>query len=271
MPPEPAPHHGMCKTIAQDSSSYAAAFVTALLDPERSTPAVVGAPSRKSATKRYNVYRNNITVSLINALAATFPATQRITGVDFFQEMARCHVRATPPASPLLFEYGRDFPDFIDRWDHAQLMPWLGDVARIERAWLDAYHAADAAPLTPQGLASVPPHRLADTVLTPHPAMRLVRSNFPAVTIFAANRGNDPVGRLGASGAEDALITRPQMEVVVRRLPPGGAAFLKRLGKGDGFGAAAATAIAEAPEFDLPANIAGMLEAGAFTECIQGD
>lgn len=46
---------------------------------------------------------------------------------------------------------------------------------------------------------------------------------------------------------------------------------VQRLGEGDGFGAAADAAIAEAPEFDLPANIAGLLEAGAFTKCIQGD
>jgi hypothetical protein len=31
----------------------------------------------------------------------------------------------------------------------------VGDVARIERAWLDAYHAADAEPLEPQALASI--------------------------------------------------------------------------------------------------------------------
>ena len=70
--------------------------------------------------------------------------------------MARFHVRATPPTSPLLFEYGRDFPDFIERYEYAQSMPWLADVARIERAWLDAYHAADAEPLAPQALASIP-------------------------------------------------------------------------------------------------------------------
>jgi len=69
--------------------------------------------STLAAIKRYNVYRNNVTVSLINALAATYPAVQRITGVEFFRVMARFHVRATPPTSPLLFEYGRDFPAFI--------------------------------------------------------------------------------------------------------------------------------------------------------------
>ena len=139
---------------------YAADFTPALLDPERAPPAIVSGPNGKAAGKRYNVYRNNVTVSLINALAATFPATQRITGVDFFRAMARFHVRATPPTSPLLFEYGHDFPDFIERYEYARAMPWLADVARIERAWLDAYHAADVKPLTPQALASIPPEQL---------------------------------------------------------------------------------------------------------------
>ena len=206
--------------------SYAAVFAPALLDPDRATPAAVAGPNGKAARKRYNVYRNNVTVSLINALAAVFPATMRITGVDFFRAMARFHVRATPPTSPLLFEYGRDFPDFIERYEYAQSMPWLADVARIERAWLDAYHAADAEPLAPQVLASIPPERLAEAVLTPHPATRIVRSRFPAVTIFAANRSDGPVGRIEATEPEDALVTRPGLEVIVRRLPPGGAIFL---------------------------------------------
>jgi hypothetical protein len=253
---------------AKDSGrelACAAAFTAALLEPGLKTPAAVAGPHGKAAEKRYNVYRNNVTVSLIAALAATFPATMRITGVDFFRAMARFHVRATPPTSPLLFEYGRDFPDFIERYEYARSMVWLADVARIERAWLDAYHAADAAPLAPEALASIAPKRLADTVLTAHPATRIVRSRFPAVTVFAANRSAEPVGRIEATGPEDALVTRPGLEVVVRRLPPGGARFLTDLVAGRTLGEAAASAFSESPQFDLPANIAGMLEAGAFT------
>jgi hypothetical protein len=36
--------------------------------------------------------------NLVNALAAFYPAVQRITGVDFFRAMARSHIRATPPS-----------------------------------------------------------------------------------------------------------------------------------------------------------------------------
>ena len=250
---------------------YAAGFTPALLDPERPPPAIVSGPNGKSAGKRYNVYRNNVTVSLINALAATFPATQRITGADFFRAMARFHVRASPPTSPLLFEYGHGFPNFIERYEYAQPMPWRADVARIERAWLDAYNAADKVPLIPQALASISPENLADAIFTPHPATRIVRSRFPAVSIFAANRNDGPVSRIEAADPEDALVTRPGLEVAVRHLPPGGAVFLMHLIAGETLGAVAAAAFSDYPQFDLSASIAGMIAAGAFTAANQGD
>lgn len=251
--------------------SFAAAFARALLDPQSQTPAVVAGPNDKSAVKRYNVYRNNVTVSLINALAAVYPATQRITGEEFFRAMVRFHIQATPPTSALLFEYGRDFPSFIERYEFAQSMPWLADVARIERAWLDAYHAADMEALTPEALASLPSEGLADAVFVPHPAARIVRSNFSAVSIFAANRTEGPVGPIEAIAPEDALITRPGLEVVVRRLPTGGAVFLNHLVAGKTLGEAGSAAFEASASFDLSANIAGMIEAGVFTSARYGD
>src|SRR5258707_7537239 len=130
----------------------------------------------------------------MEVLPSFYPAVQRIPGAGFFGVRARFHVRATPPRSPLLFEYGRDFPAFIERYEYAQSVPWLGDVARIERAWLDCYHAADAEPLSATALGSVPADRLAKLVFQPHPAVRIVCSSFSSVSIFAANRNVGPAG-----------------------------------------------------------------------------
>jgi hypothetical protein len=185
--------------------------------------------------------------------------------------MARFHVRATPPASPLLFEYVRDFPAFIEQYEYARSMPWLADTARIERAWLDAYHAADAKPLSSAALASVPPERLADVVFAAHPATRIVCSRFSAVTIFVANRRNEPMGPIDATTPEDALIMRPDLDVVVRHLPPGGAIFLTRLSSGRPLGEAAAAALEASPSFDIASGIAGIIEAGAFTGVTLGE
>ena len=66
----------------------------------------------------------------------------RITGEDFFRAMARFHVRATPPTSPLLFEYGRDFPDFIESYEYAQADAVAG------RTWRGS-SAPGSTPITP--------------------------------------------------------------------------------------------------------------------------
>ena len=264
VPPDRSP-------TAEVAVSYAARFAGALLDPGLQPPACVGGPRRKGVTNRYNIYRNNVTVSLINALAAVFPATQRITGDDFFRAMARFYLRAHPPVSPLLFEYGRDFPAFIEQYEYARPLPWLADVARIERAWLDAYHAGDVEPLDPQALGRIPAERLADAILIPHPATQVLRSRFAALSIFSAHKGDDPPPQIDSGEAEDTLVTRPDLEVVARRLPRGGAIFLARLIAGDPLGAAAAQALAASPSFDLTANITGFIEAGAFAAISLGE
>jgi hypothetical protein len=251
-----------------ERQSFTAAFSRALLDPEDETPGVVTGPGKKAAVRRYNVHRNNVTVSLIKALAEIFPATQRLTGPEFFRAMARSYIRSTPPTSPLLFEYGHDFPDFIAHYKYAQSMHWLPDTARIERAWLDAYHAADASPLTAADLASIPPDHLANIVFVPHPATRVVRSQFSALTIFAANRGGETSGPIRADEPEDTLITRPELEVFARRLPRGGAIFLSCLMSGDTFGEATFVALESDASFDLPVNLAGLIQAGAFTKVV---
>ncbi|MEK6345952.1 MAG: DNA-binding domain-containing protein [Burkholderia sp.] len=245
-------------------------FAAGLLDPTCPPPADAIAPHHKRVEKRYNVYRNNVTVSLIDALAAIYPAVQRITGVEFFRAMARFHVRETPPVSPLLFEYGYGFASFIERYEYAAELPWLADVARIERAWLDAYHAEDQPPLTVAALSQLAPDALMTLRFVPHAAARLTTSRFPAVSIFAMNRGDAPVTPLVSSTPEDALITRAADEVTVSRLPPGGAAFLAALFDGEPFGAAAAHALDTDPAFDLSANLAGMIAAGAFTSIDSG-
>ncbi len=246
------------------AAAYAAQFAGRLLDPARPAPPDLAAPGGGAAERRFGIYRNNVTVSLIEALAAVFPATLRITGPDFFRAMARFHIRATPPTSPLLFEYGRDFPAFIETYRHARSMPWLADVARIERAWLDAYHAADAAVLAGEALAAVPPDALAATRFIAHPATRLLASDYPAFSIFSANRQEAPVGRITATGPEWTLLTRPHLEVEVRKVAPDAAMMIAALMHGVPLGRAAGDTLAAFPDFDLSAAIAGFIEAGAF-------
>jgi hypothetical protein len=251
--------------IAHQVQEGAIAFAPGLTDPTMAVPNDVVATSGKGVVKRYNVYRNNVTVSLIDTIAAIYPAVQRITGIEFFRAMARFYIRAMPPVSPLLFEYGRDFPTFIESYEYAREMPWLADTARIERAWLDAYHAADLPVLRVDAFANMDAALLPDIHFISHPATRILRSAYPAVAIFAMNRSDGPVSPLRSSEPEDALVTRPEQEVIVTRLPAGGFVFLSTLIKGASLGEAAAIALEESASFDLAANLVGMISAGVFT------
>jgi hypothetical protein len=247
------------------------AFGAALLDPDLPLPVGVVGPRGKAASKRFAVYRNNVTVSLVKALAEIFPAVARLVGEDFFRAMARVYMTSEPPQSALLFEYGRGFPAFLEGFEPVAKLPYLPDVARLERIWLDAFHAADAEPLEPAALAAIPPDDLGDLLLTPHPATRVAVSSFAAVSIFSASRANRPLDQIKPLTPEAGLITRPADEVQIRILPPGAASFFAALIAGRRLGEAAQQILDQQPDFDLPGAISAMLESGAFIACRPGN
>lgn len=244
-----------------------AAFSAALTNPDAAVPEGVIAPGGGCAEKRFAVYRNNVTVSLAGALRDTFPAIARLLGDEYFSALAREYIRAKRPSSPLLAEYGADFGDFLDAFPPLAGYPYLGDVARLEHAWLSAYHAADAAPLDPARLAAVPETDLGGVRFTLHPALRIVTSRWPILKLFEANRsgtGEQPADL--SSGGESVLVTRPVLDVTLSRLSPGAFDFLEALRGGDTLGGAAARAIEIAAEFDLGTILQTALAAGAFSD-----
>lgn len=243
------------------------AFGAALLDPDLPPPPGVIGPNGKATLKRFAVYRNNVAVGLINALADIFPAVARLVGQEFFRDMARCFIAHHPPCSALLFEYGHDFPEFLEAFEPVAKLPYLADVARLERAWLDAFHATDIDPLTPEALGGIPQECLGELIFTAHPAARVVRSNFAAVSIFSASREDRTLKGIQPSIAEDGLITRPGDAVEVRQLPSGAALFFDSLMSGRTLGVAAAQTLECDPGFELPRAISALLEAGIFTAC----
>lgn len=241
-----------------------ASFLAAVSDPARAVPEGLFGPDGAGDPQRFQVYRNTVASTLTEALAATFPAVVRLLGDEFFAAAAGAYAAAEKPVSPLLFRYGTTFPDFLGRLDSLAAYPYVPDVARLDFAWLAAYHAADADPLTAEALARIPPEQLADTCLALHPTTRIVISKFPLVTIWSANRGDGPVPERLPDRGEDALVARPGIAVSVHPLPPGGATFARSLGEGLPLGQAAESAAASDASFDLGACLTLLLTAGAL-------
>jgi hypothetical protein len=81
------------------------------------------------------------------------------------------------------------------------------------------------------------------------------------VTIWEANQSDDENGMVDRWSAESALVARPFLEVEVRRLPPGGYAFISALSHGSTIAAAIDAGIAADPKFDIAINRALLVEA----------
>lgn len=240
-------------------------FARALLDATRATPRGLVGPDGLPSPRRFAVYRNNVVAGLIETLKENYPAVHRIVGDEFFRAMAGQFATTHPPQSPIMLSYGEGFPEFIDGFEPATALPYLADVARIERAWTEAYHAADAEPLSASDLLAIDQDRLAQVRLALHPSLRVTQSQFPALTIWRMNiAGGEPEAvDIGADG-EDALIIRPSAEVRVHQIPMGAAALVRSLGAGRPVVAAAIAALEVSVYFDLSATLAGLIEAGAF-------
>ena len=236
------------------------AFTTALLDPAIPAPAGLTNPFGGPAGKRFDVYRNNVAVSLTEALETGFPTVRKLVGDDFFKAMAGIYLRANPPSDPRLALYGTRFPGFLARFEPALHLRYLPDVARLDLGMRQSYHAADAAPfdttgLEPAAVLSLKP-RLAPTTL-------ILSSRHPVFAIWRYNTETgapkpDPV-------PQDVMIARKGFDPVPHLLPQGGLTLARAL-KGQLTLAEAMTrTLADHPTADIAALVTLMFTAGALT------
>ena len=241
-------------------------FAAALLHPSSACPAGLKAWNGSDPSRRFDVYRNNVVSSLIDALADTFPVLQALVGEEFFRAMARDFVLASPPVSALLVRYGEGFADFVEAFAPARSLPYLGDMARLEMARVQAYHAGEAQAITAAALARAMarPERVERLVATLHPSLHLLRSAHAIASLWSAHQGERDIEQVEIATPEDALVLRCGLEVQLLRLAPGAALFVQALADGAPLGACASQAAAQHSGFDLHPCLALLLRQGAI-------
>jgi hypothetical protein len=197
--------------------------------------------------RRLQVYRNNTFSNLTGALRAVYPVIDRLVGEAFFDEAARQYIPKQPSLSGNLHDFGATFAAFLGDYAHAQSLPYLADVARLEWAYHRAFHAVDHAPLDLQALSQVSRDKLDRLVFFLHPSATLIHSRWPIITIWQANRdetGNEPGEISLDSGACMALVIRRGMDVFFESPPGPEFTLLQKIAAGENLGAATRAALA---------------------------
>ncbi|MDR6914875.1 hypothetical protein J2X66_001740 [Pseudomonas sp. 3296] len=243
--------------------STQAAFAAALLDPRLNCPEGLFSANGADPASRFAVYRNNVQSSLINALAHSYPVVAQLVGDEFFRAMTGIYLLGNAPQSPLIKDYGDDLADFIEGFEPAGSVPYLADVARLERLRTRAYHAADAQPLSHAliGAALADPQTLSELSVEFHPSLNLLTSAFAVVTIWAAHQHGATLAGIDLDHGQHALILRNGLDVEVFVIESGASAFIQNLKNGQPL----IQAVESAPPFDLSQTLALLIGHNAIT------
>ncbi|HEY0594184.1 DNA-binding domain-containing protein [Sphingopyxis sp.] len=201
--------------------AQAAIAITLLHGPDH-LPAGMFAGDTAAVLRGLRVHANTISHARLVALEESFPRTRDYLGEAEFNRQSRAFVEEGGSQGRSLTDIGAAFPEwFAD--------PLAADLARVERAWLESYHAEDAPVLALPDLAGLGEAGLLDLRVKRHPGVRVVALASPAAPLIDAALAPDTTA---------LLVTRPDAEV---RLFP--------------LHAAAAAALAMADEFSPLGNV----------------
>lgn len=213
------------------------------------------------------VYRNNVAKASVDALLANYPTIERLVGGAWLRACAGAFLSDSPPASPVLADYGAGFATFLGTFGPAADMPYLASVARLDRLWFEAHAAADAEPMSPGALPQ-DGEGLAGARLRLHPSVRLAFFDHPAASIWRLNRppaepSDEDLAAI-AWRAEGLMLVRSGGEVRSRLLNASDHRFLSLCAAGEPLEGCATGALERDPSFDVAALVADLFELETF-------
>ncbi len=103
-------------------------------------------PRRASVEDRWHVYAHGYLARIGEAAGLEYAAVRRILGTDAFEAMLGRYLAVFPPRSFDLSRVGDRLPGFLEFDRLSVELPFLPDLARLERAIAGAFVAADGEP-----------------------------------------------------------------------------------------------------------------------------
>lgn len=142
-------------------------------------------PSHTMApAQRVEVYADAYFLRLRDVLAEDFPSVARLLGDESFAGLVRRYLKAHPSTEPSVRHLGRALAEFIASQD--DLPPWLGDLAALEWARVNAFDAPDdAPPLTAAKLAELDPTIWPNLTLVPVRSLETLDASWPVHRLWA--------------------------------------------------------------------------------------
>lgn len=216
----------------------------------------------------FNIYRNGYYRSTIDTLVSNYPAVLALVGDDYFRSLANHYVTEFPPCVGSLVGYGHEFASFLAEHDVSQQLPYLSDIARLDRAWLNVYFAAENAPITVDEISTLMGRGddIAVQQLVLRAATDIVSLDYVVTPVWQKLK---ETGRLNTAievikKPEYVLVWRQHSEVLIRPLPSVEFKFLSGLNTGLNLGEAAEIAVLDDADINLSEFFSNLITAGVL-------
>jgi len=227
-----------------------------LLAFQRDFAAALDAPAQGAMA----VYRNTVLHGAVEALRANYRVVEQIIGPEMFEAVAVDFASDCPPRRPVMALYGERFADWLETQPWIGDLPYLADVARVERLRIESLMAADAPPLTELGKVE-----LTQLKLELHPALRVGWLKTPAMSIWLAHQRPSASPLSPEWKPEGALFARPTANILHSpRIGRAAHRILLEIGAGTLAGSALASVRRLYPDEDCEALFSSLVNLGAF-------
>lgn len=232
-------------------SDMQANFIDTINDgPDRLSPTLFAGPPARILLG-LKAHANTVSYARLLALEETFPLTRQHLGDTTFNVAARQFVETAVARGSDANRIGAGFPSCLSD-------PVTFELAQIEWAWLESYHAADAAPLTLADLRGLNEAALLSLPVAPHPSARIVEISLPISAALHELAGAQPAAILCVRPDTDVRLV--PLDLVQR------AAFSAAAGENATLGNLLSTAIELAGEQAPLEPIFHLIGAGALVK-----
>ena len=161
------------------------------------------------------VYHDGYSARMSESLGETFEACWRVLGDEDFLDACKMFCRSVPSTSHNLSDYGFSFPDFLLNRSQAHA-PFIADLARLEWAYKELFHAAPHKALTAEQLSvAVKPN----SVFVFGPAVKFLSFNHSVVNIWKRDRSDaTPLSRSDWDGPQQVLMYKGANHKIFTRI-----------------------------------------------------
>lgn len=212
------------------------------------------------------IYHNNFYIGLTDCLQKIYTTIHQLIGDECFIWLAKQYIDLYQPLSGDIHEYGSNFAQFLAHNSDNKAFPYLVEVAQLDWAYHQIFHAEDCVVFDLHQLKNVGPEQYNEIKFKLNPTAKLFSFNFPIFHIWQIcqneNKSNERVYL--TEGGEKIIIFKCHFDIFINTLSQGEYEFINALNHHYNFARVCTIALQAEPTMNIKRFLQKCLSCGTI-------